>query len=541
VTVSSTSKYYSVGTDAAGGVVNVHPYTDLLVRSAYDAHSIDIGTYFSTLDTTTTPVMPSKVVVAQVREVIEGVLNLWLVRNDVAPGSFDLVSTPFTIGGAGFDKVLDATTIVHGTASYTISLVDGVSTQTSVITIDDANDRIAVDTSSVSKTAFVSPIVTGTVAAPISAPAASSTARFASRLAMSADLQAAVAGVQATLDDLKSTVNAHAAAKDLANTHLQSLYNTTDFLREGDDWELWAGQWAQMFRGHTLAEVRLDFIADFDAPNKLLTATVATVMDDGQTFKFSEVFKDDGTSWKWHGDQRKWGIPWFEVLRPEKEVTSPTTTIKYLTSVYVLSQVGAVSTSSPPTVIGGPWSTATTTRYSGQNQESLQAEPKPATPLAYTRDNFQLFSTSTPATMPPAGTKITVTVSSTAGGVTTVTGTIPASTTETVTVTIAGAHSLATALAAGTLTVNWTLPTTFPVGFVTVGFGYNNSGRTDEGYVQGQNVVTGGMPPTQATITMPATTPGGGTIAHGPFTFVEVNITGLNGEAIESRWVFNKP
>jgi hypothetical protein len=506
---TGTEKYYSIGMEAAAGVINIHPYSDVLVRACYDAYGEDVETLFGSIDAASP--MPPDALVEQVGGVVEGVINLWMVQNGVNPESYDLISTPFTAAGTGFDAVLNVTSVTNTPGSHTITVDDATIQQTTTVDVVDATDSMTVNTTTNE--------IAGT---------AESTAKVTGQLAATAELQSAVEGVQATLDQYKTIVNAH----------LLPLY-TTDFLHEADDRPLHSGFMAEFLRGRQLLDQRIDHVVAFDPVAQLLTARVVKVLD-GEVMKLTEVFKNDGTGWKFYGDQQVFGIPWHELVKALYVENSTSSTTTYEIGVWVLSQPGALDPANPPTVLGGPWATATATTSMGTNEETVQATP--TTTIAYDRDTHWLSQTLTLATTPPAGTTIEVTVTLAGGSTVTVTSEVQATTTETVSFTtgLTGYSTSTDANLGGTLSIGWTLPKTFPAAFVELGCSYWGSAdpNQQEGYVSGTKNIVGGLPPTSGSISIPALSPSDFAVDR---AWLSVPITGQNGEMSEAVWYFDLP
>lgn len=516
---TGTEKYYSIGMEVAAGVINIHPYSDVLVRACYDAYGEDVETLFGSIDAASP--MPPDALVEQVGGVVEGVINLWMVQNGVNPESYDLISTPFTAAGTGFDAVLNVTSVTNTPGSHTITVDDATIQQTTTVDVVDATDTMTVNTTTNE--------IAGT---------AESTAKVTGQLAATAELQSAVEGVQATLDQYKTIVNAHTAAADLGNDHLLPLY-TTDFLHEADDGPLHSGLMAEFLRGRQLLDHRIDHVVAFDPVAQLLTARVVRVLD-GEVMKSTQIFKNDGTGWKLYGDQQVFGIPWHELVKAVYEESSTGTTTTYEIGVWVLSQPDALDPDNPPTVLGGPWATATPTTFFGLSQETVQATP--TTPITFDIDSYWLSQTLTLETIPPAGTAIEVTVTLAGGSTVTVASEVQATTTETVSFTTAptGYSTSTDANLGGTLNIGWTLPKTFAAAFVDgPGCSYwRSADPNDEGYVSGTKNIVGGLPPTSGSISIPALTPDGLPVDR---VWLSVPITGQNGEMSEAVWYFDLP
>lgn len=119
---SGTTHYFSLA--GAAGTANIHPFTDLVMRTyfrsargvsdadaAYAANSAAICA-------------PTPDTLAPMKMVVTNVVSPVLLRNTVDPDTYDLFATPFAANGAGFDRVLDETLVVAGTAFSTVTVRD---------------------------------------------------------------------------------------------------------------------------------------------------------------------------------------------------------------------------------------------------------------------------------------------------------------------------------------------------------------------------------------------------------------------------------
>ncbi len=94
---------YSIG--SAAGVVNVHPLTDLIIRTWYEVQGTDVATAFNAVVPATPPTATELGVIKQVvKNLVAQFLGL---IGNLDSTSFDLISTPFTANSTGFDNFLD--------------------------------------------------------------------------------------------------------------------------------------------------------------------------------------------------------------------------------------------------------------------------------------------------------------------------------------------------------------------------------------------------------------------------------------------------
>ena len=118
----SNSYLFSVATSA--GTANIHPFTDLIIKSWYKVQGVDIETQFTgAFDATKLPTVAG---INTIEAVIRSVLSTSFANAGV-PADFNLMSGQFNANHAGFDKLLDQTKVVIATdGGVTIQAVDKV-------------------------------------------------------------------------------------------------------------------------------------------------------------------------------------------------------------------------------------------------------------------------------------------------------------------------------------------------------------------------------------------------------------------------------
>ena len=122
---------YSVSADAnATATINIHPLTDLIIRSWYSTQGVAIDTAFGSPVGPNAPPPPTEV--RLIGNVMVQMAQLWLTKNGIDTTKVDLIATPFQANGTGLDNVLNQTTVNAATGQVTIS--DGTTTQNSTIT-----------------------------------------------------------------------------------------------------------------------------------------------------------------------------------------------------------------------------------------------------------------------------------------------------------------------------------------------------------------------------------------------------------------------
>ncbi len=119
---------YGVATVA--GVANLHPLTDLILRTWYGVEGTDLGAAFANLGPST-PV-PTALEVGLLEGLVRRAVQKWLEDRGIDPGTFDLIRSSFAADGTGFDAVLAGTTVAPDGSSLRIT--DGTTTQDSSFT-----------------------------------------------------------------------------------------------------------------------------------------------------------------------------------------------------------------------------------------------------------------------------------------------------------------------------------------------------------------------------------------------------------------------
>jgi hypothetical protein len=128
VTAVATTQYpagttfYSVGT--ATGIVNIHPLTDLIVRTWYEVQGTDADTAFA--DPASNP-PPTANEAAVIKQVVKNLVAQFLsLLGNTDPANFDFISTPFTADSTGFDHFLDNISLTLGSGKIFINAASGV-------------------------------------------------------------------------------------------------------------------------------------------------------------------------------------------------------------------------------------------------------------------------------------------------------------------------------------------------------------------------------------------------------------------------------
>jgi chitodextrinase len=121
ITSGGTTTLYSTASDT--GTVNIHPFTDLIIRSWYKAKGSDIDTDFVGTEPLASP--PTASEIATIEAVIRSILSTWLTQVGLTENSFNLFTSPFDANSEGFDKVLDYTKVtIDATGQVALTSTD---------------------------------------------------------------------------------------------------------------------------------------------------------------------------------------------------------------------------------------------------------------------------------------------------------------------------------------------------------------------------------------------------------------------------------
>jgi hypothetical protein len=488
---------FSVRPDA--GPVNVTPYTDLIISSYYGVHDIALDDAFfdaypGVLQGTTTPI-PTEEEIDAIESVVGSAVALWLQKEGL-PATFDLIETPFDADGTGFDAILDMTTF----DGNEITITDGETTTTSTVDVSTLG-TITVETTTDSK-------------------AGSSTSSSSTTIPTSTEGQTDLEGASAAAEAFIAALEAPGG--NVTSAHALPFLDNS-FLDGGRDRTIFAAEAATFARPVTITSATLTRVISIDDVDHIVALEYAlTASAGGQTATelVELIFQKVGSAYLIIGNQRV-ADPSIEMEARTDSLPSGTTNQTSI-NVDVSAPTGTVEDSI--TVSGGPFSSTPLTKSQGTRTEVL--EPTPSTTLNYVTDSF--FSNSGDIKLPAAGTVFQVTLTPTGGSP--VTYDVPGNgvTNEFIAVTSPTGHALANANLNGTLTVVWTLPTTYAVRRVEL-----------SGHVKDASGNQIGVEPDEALLGTTATTghlqfPSSWTDGGGSHTVVEatfnVTIEGTNGE-----------
>lgn len=105
------------GFAAGEGVANIDPYTDLMARAWYRAQGLSMERAFA--DPAAHPAPDARALAGLNRALVDFLAGA-LASQGVDAARFNLISTPFTADSAGFDSVLDHTTIVRTASGLSV-------------------------------------------------------------------------------------------------------------------------------------------------------------------------------------------------------------------------------------------------------------------------------------------------------------------------------------------------------------------------------------------------------------------------------------
>ena len=493
---SSGNPLYSVSADAkTATVINVHPFTDLVIRSWYGAQGKSIDTAFENPAAAPAPGPGAVQILANQITQME---QLWLGKAGVNLSNFNLISTPFSANGTGVDLVLNETTV--NTATGTVTIKGGSTAQTSTLSYNTSANSLTVSTTTVSGTNKTSSVTTTVV------PVQSAQ-------------QAALTSILNTMTGLQNAVNA--AGNQLSSSDVVQ-YFAPNLLNDGlDQTDVVAGLVTDV-RGATLTVNGVQNIVSMNTAAGTAEVVFSVGLTEGgvaQTQTLDQQFEDVSGTWLISGDNQIAKLS----LQAEAETNQGAMTGDDGPQINVDTRA-LQGTVSGITISGGSiWSD--TPLQAGSTL--LQTyEPTPTTTLPLTFNQF-FINSNTLTNLVPAGTPFTFTVTPVSGAADNYTVLSNAFTTEQVSITSPTGSSLADAMLGQPLTVDWTLPTTFAVSKIQLTSLAFTGSQSDPGTLE-CNVEAPSLPAdaTTGTITSPTTC--------GGLPVLEVNLNlsiyGVDGE-----------
>ena len=508
---ASSGNLYSVSADALNTtVINVDPYTDLIVRSWYSAQRVSIDTAFATPASNPAPAVSS---VQMLHNAVANLLQMWLTNVGIDTSKFNLISTPFTANGAGFDLVLNESTVNASTGKATITA--GGTTQISTITYDTTASAMTFATTTTNSSGTSQS--TNTIVVPTQSPQ-----------------QTALDSISATLAGLFNAINTNGSQLTAAEL---MPFLAPDLLDSGLNQTQYAAMLATELRGAMLPSVQIQSVGSLDLVNGI--AHIVTYLNSnlisGSPVPTADFwFENVGGTWLIGGDKRiaRVGV---EVANRKHQgtlsgggsggsgvaiagtVRAPDGT---LTGVTITDASGVTGWNATPMQMAGIMVSA--------------FQPTPTTTLEVDLRKFDTGWTDLGSTIIPVGTKFTIAVTPASGPVVNYTLASNASTTESISITSPTSGSLADYTLDQPQTVTWELPTTFAIAGLYLGaetwttLPMASNASTYQCEIAGQTIApTGAGFPTSGTITIPSTCHNQRVV----FVEIEVNVAGINGES----------
>ena len=486
---NGSSYLYSTIDIVGAGTANIHPYTDLIVRSYYAAESIDVDQAYDTISENTP--IPSEAEIDLIKRIVKEFLKRWLIEKGIDVPSFDIISTPFEADGTEFDAILDksAITDVGGDTHIIIDSNTTNITQTTIVSIENTSNSMTIESE-------------------VSDGNSTSTNQATATIILTEGdvVDNVVSEVNKTLNQIKLVINTQGNL--LSYSHLTPFYHT-NYLENGYDTNQDAKNFAEGLRGETIEEFVVDHVIEFNEDNgKIKVAIKGKVVGESSEF-FDCYFKLEGNEWLMFGNQEKFYVraaSYIQKMYYENEtITEKVLNIEAHSGLDIFID-GSVS--------GGSIFDNEPLNYS----------------LALA-DDFQIYLRhDVENDFPPAGTEFSVTVTTT-DGIETKKAISNATTDESFECWGPSGHSLNDANLGGTLTMNWSLPKTFLIQEIKVSATLHNANddRTDVDSIENLTEES-----TTATITMPDLVNGESVTR----AWVRVRIIGTNGEKTATDWRF---
>ncbi len=521
VAAGAGANLYSVSDDTqTTTTINVTPLSDMIVRAWYGIQATPVAAD-AAFASPASNMPPSPSNVESLMQVVGNVVQSFLTNAGV-PTSFNFITSSFAANGTGFDKALDQVgpTTVNATANtIAITATNGAITQTSTLQLSAST-------------------VTVTTATTGGGNGASSSSVVSTVVPVTSTQIAAQSAIASLLANFAAAINT--AGASLTSAVLQP-YTDPALLNDGLNQSQFLANLVTQFAVSSGPTVSLTILQlkSLDTTQNVADAVIQLALTQGsqtsrQTSEF--YFKEVGGNWVISGDQRiakvDLAAQYSTQILPPCPSTCPVEPAQGLvlsSNVDVPNQTGgALGLASVPTISGGAGGLLNSALYTDAGPDTSQ------TPIV----EFYYFAypplAGSPALNPtslPVGTPFTVTLAPAAGG--TVSYTLPLNswTTDPVVLTSPTSTALAAANLGGSLSVSWTLPTTYPVAQVKLGAdGQETTGGTGAHCSFGQstpNWPTLGSTSTTATISLPTTCPDGN-----PIVTVGINVTtiGVDGE-----------
>ncbi len=512
--------FYSVSADAnAKTTVNLTQLSDLVVRTWYGAQGIAADAAFAA--PATNPAPPAAVLPSLAASVMN-LVQLWLDKNNV-PSGFNPISTVFAANGSGIDAVLDSASVsVTSPSAVTLTVIAGTTTQTTTL---------ALGSGSVTATTTTSDSATGTQSSNVATTA------------VSAQSGTTLDAIKAGLGALASTVNTKGAS--LAAADLLAFVDP-NLLDDGlNAAQFIAGLVGGLAGSTILFEVQnvtsVDVAGGLAEVKVLMTQTVGA-QTGSETIVFR--FKLIGSNWVFAGNGLAYRFDARAEMRTDSGANNgwnrcdgspsgPGMSINVHVSTLANAFSGGTASGGGtiwPNASNGPSTAcvATGTLASGSTFTESGIDFK---------DFFLNTGPIAPASLPPAGTPITVNLTPAAGG-----SPIPATavlnawTNDPVTFSAPVSSQLSSIAFGQPLQVAWTLPTSYAIRNVQLSAltftGPSSDPNAQRCFADEQLLA---KTATSGTVTIPATCNGL------PVVQVNLNLSanGVNGERSHSNHSLN--
>lgn len=439
VDLPSGDSLYSVGET---GVVNLHPYSDLIVEAWYKAQGKTAAEAFNNPAGAPPPTaLEVKVVASMVKEIVQK----WMVDNGINSDEFDLISTPFEANHSGFDKILDLSHIDEATGTISIKndLTAPTVSQSTKIEIDSTTGSVKISTTT-------------------DANGVISTSRRQSVIPAGAEIKNAFTGVSATLAEIGATLAGKGS--NLSDADLAGFF-AADYRQDGFDRSVGSAAFAADLKGLVADSFIVDRIRSYDPANQVVCVeALLSGTRDGAAVK--EQIEGEGGEglcfkrqadggWRMHGNQQiaEASIHGGTIHR----MTGDPATEK-IVKVLRLEVEGPQSVAS----VSAQDSTGASYAFSAPQAGSESFPTSGGGTLSVSRHAFELLIEL--PEFPPLGSEYSFILKDSAGAeLGRVTDTLDASVSESISITEPASHDLAAATLGQPLSIGWTRPASFPV------------------------------------------------------------------------------
>lgn len=440
VDLPSGDALYSVGGDA--GVVNIHPYTDLIVETWYKVQGKTADDAFN--DPTVLP-PPTTLEVEVVASMVEEIIQKWMVDNGLDAENFDLIETSFNADHTGFDKVLDLTQVDVTTGTITIKndLTAPTVTQSTKVEIDPITGSVKISTTT-------------------DANGVISTSTSQSVIPAGAEIKNAFTGVSATLAEIGATLASKGS--NLSDADMTGFFDP-NYQQNGFDESVGSAEFAADLKGFVADSFTVDRIRSYDPANQVVCVeALLSGTRDGAAVK-EQIDGEGGEGicfkqqadggWRMHGNQQiaEASIRGGTIHR----MTGDPATEK-IVKVLRLEVEGPQSVAS----VSAQDSTGASYAFSAPQTGSESFPTSGGGTLSVSRHAFELLIEL--PEFPRLGSEYSFILKDSAGAeLGRVTDTLDASVSESISITVPSSHDLADTLLGQPITIGWSRPASFPV------------------------------------------------------------------------------